>query len=260
MKTKFLLLALVVCVIGAGIIYYPQITGFFGEERAEQQAQTDLKTGKLTISKDGVDKVLHVATFAGGCFWCVEDKFDRVPGVLAAVSGYSGGDEEDPSYRQVAFGLTGHTEAVQVFYDPEIITYDGLLQAFWRIMDPTDLEGQFSDRGKQYRPVIFYHNEEQKLAAEKSKAALEQAKRFKDPVIIPIEPYKNFYLAENYHQDYSRRNPLHYTAYTYGSGRAPFVEKTWGDDLKLDFSRYRPMEEDKKDEGEKVDTPGVATN
>jgi len=243
-KMKHILIAVGVAAIGAGLIYSPQIAGYFGEERAARQQQADLKDGRVTIAKDGVEKDLAVATFAGGCFWCVEDKFDHVPGVWAAVSGYSGGDEKNPTYWQVASGTTGHTESVQVYYDPKVITYDGLLQAFWRIMDPTDLGGQFSDRGKQYRPVIFYHTEAQRIAAENSKEALDKSHRYDKPVVIPIEPYKNFYLAENYHQDYSRENPLHYRMYTHGSGRAPFVEEIWGDDLELDYSTFRPKAED----------------
>ena len=243
-KLRFLLIAAGVAAIGAGLIYYPQISATFGEQRAERQNGRTVEAGRITIDVDGAKKEFAVATFAGGCFWCVEDKFDGVPGVWQAVSGYSGGDEKNPKYWMVASGATSHTEAVQVYYDPKVITYDGLLEAFWRIMDPTDLGGQFSDRGQQYRPVIFYHNETQKLAAERSKENLAKSERYKDAVVIPIEPYKNFYLAENYHQNYSRENPLHYTAYTYGSGRAPFVEKTWGKDLELDYSKFRPKDDD----------------
>ncbi len=183
-----------------------------------------------------------VATFAGGCFWCVESGFEKVPGVIEAISGYSGGDEPDPTYEKVSSGTTGHTESVQVYYDPAVITYEGLLAAFWRMMDPTDLEGQFSDRGSQYRPVVFYHNERQKQLALKSRAALEASGRFPLKVVIPVEPFKRFYRAENYHQDYYKKNPVRYAFYTRGSGRAGFVETIWGDDLVVDYAKYRPKE------------------
>jgi peptide methionine sulfoxide reductase msrA/msrB len=130
-------------------------------------------------------------------------------------------------------------ESVQVYFDPEIISYEGLLQAFWRTMDPTDLGGNFSDRGHQYSPAIFFHNEQQKLIAKRSKAALEASKRFPRKVVIPIRPYKSFYKAEDYHQDFSRKNPIHYALYTNGSGRGPFVKKIWGKDLEHDYSQYR---------------------
>ncbi len=181
-----------------------------------------------------------VATFAGGCFWCVESGFEHVPGVIGAVSGYSGGDEPNPNYRQVSAGRTGHTETVQVTYDPKVITYKGLLQAFWRIANPTDADGQYVDRGKQYRPEIFYHNEAQKKAAIASRAALAKSGRFDKPIVVKIVPLKRFYKAEAYHQDYYKRNPIRYKVYTYGSGRPQYQEKYWGKDIKVDFSKYRP--------------------
>lgn len=184
---------------------------------------------------------LAVATFAGGCFWCVEEAYEeKVPGVVEAVSGYSGGDEEDPSYQQVAGGRTGHTEAVQVYYDPDVITYEGLLQALWRTANPTDVNGQYVDRGKQYRPAIFYHNEEQKRAAEASVKALEESGRYDHPVKIEIVPFEAFYDAEEYHQDYYSKNPVRYKIYTFNSGRYQFIEKVWGEDEKVDYAQYRP--------------------
>jgi len=180
---------------------------------------------------------LAVATFAGGCFWCIEAGFEKVPGVKEAVSGYTGGSEENPTYEQVAGGLTGHVEAVQVFYDPSVISYDGLLEAFWRMFNPADGEGQFHDRGRQYRPAIFYHSEEQKKLAERSKKALEDSGRFGSQIAVPIKPLKSFYEAEGYHQDYATKNPLRYGFYASGSGRTRFVEEAWGDDLKIDFTR-----------------------
>ncbi|MFO7767327.1 MAG: peptide-methionine (S)-S-oxide reductase MsrA [Pelovirga sp.] len=186
------------------------------------------------------DPDLAVATFAGGCFWCVEEAFEKVPGVVAAVSGYSGGNEIDPTYEQVAGGNTGHTEAVQVHYDPALITYEGLLQALWRTANPTDAEGQYVDRGKQYRPAVFYHNEAEKTAAAASVAELEASGRYDDPVVIEIVPFKAFYDAEEYHQDYYKKSPLRYKFYTFNSGRYQFIEKVWGDDQEIDYSRYRP--------------------
>jgi len=192
------------------------------------------------------DPDLAVATFAGGCFWCVEAAYEeKVPGVVEAVSGYSGGNEKNPTYQQVAGGRTGHTEAVQVYYDPDVITYEGLLQGLWRTANPTDVKGQYVDRGRQYRPAIFYHNEEQKRAAEASVRALEESGRYDNPVAIEIVPFESFYEAEEYHQDYYEKNPVRYQFYTFNSGRYQFIEKVWGDDQEVDYSQYRP--EDKGD-------------
>ncbi|TKV69133.1 peptide-methionine (R)-S-oxide reductase MsrB [Marinobacter panjinensis] len=189
------------------------------------------------------DPDLAVATFAGGCFWCVEEAYEqKVPGVVEAVSGYSGGDEKDPTYQQVSGGRTGHTEAVQVYYDPAVITYEGLLQALWRTANPTDVNGQYVDRGKQYRPAIFYHNEEQKRAAEASVKALEESGRYDHPVKIEIVPFEAFYDAEEYHQDYYKKNPVRYKFYTFNSGRYQFIEKVWGEDEEVDYAQYRPEE------------------
>ncbi|WP_258806784.1 peptide-methionine (R)-S-oxide reductase MsrB [Pseudidiomarina sp. CB1] len=181
----------------------------------------------------------RVATFAGGCFWCVEKAFEEVPGVREAVSGYAGGEEVAPTYEQVASGQTGHTEAVQVFYDPAVVSYTGLIQAFWRMMDPTDLEGQFVDRGKQYRPAIFYHNEQQQRIARRERLQLEAMRLYEDPVVIPIEPLKTFYEAEAYHQDYYRKNPVRYWVYTNNSGRFQFTEKVWGEAYEIDYTSFK---------------------
>ncbi|MGQ7269035.1 peptide-methionine (R)-S-oxide reductase MsrB [Marinobacter nauticus] len=186
------------------------------------------------------DPDLAVATFAGGCFWCVEAGYEKIPGVVEAVSGYAGGEEKSPTYKQVSSGRTGHTEAVQVYYDPDKMTYEGLLAGLWRMMNPTDLEGQFVDRGRQYRPTIFYHNEEQKRLAEAAKQALEASGVYDKPVVIPIEPLKRFYPAEEYHQDYYKKNPVRYKFYTFNSGRYQFIEEVYGEDYELDFSRYQP--------------------
>lgn len=186
------------------------------------------------------DPNLAVATFAGGCFWCVEAGYEKIPGVVEAVSGYTGGDEAYPTYQQVSGGRTGHTEAVQVYYDPEKISYEGLLAGLWRMMNPTDINGQFVDRGKQYRPGIFYHNAEQKQLAEAAKQALEASGVYDNPVLIPIEKLKTFYPAEDYHQDYYKKNPVRYKFYTFNSGRYQFIEKVYGEDYELDFSPYVP--------------------
>ncbi len=181
-----------------------------------------------------------VATFAGGCFWCVEAGFEKVPGVKAAISGYGGGREVNPRYHDVASGKTSHVESVQVYYDSQTISYEGLLQALWRMIDPTDNGGQFSDRGKHYRPVVFYHNQDQKMLAERSIEALANSGRFAGSMNVDIVPYSTFYQAEDHHQDYSQKNPLRYRLYTHGSGRAGFVQTIWGKDLDLDFATYRP--------------------
>jgi len=185
------------------------------------------------------DPGLAVATFAGGCFWCVEAGYEKIPGVVEAVSGYAGGDEKNPTYQQVSSGRTGHTEAVQVYYDPEKMTYEGLLAGLWRMMNPTDIKGQFVDRGKQYRPAIFYHNAEQKRLAEAAKQELEASGVYDNPVLIPIEPLENFYPAEQYHQDYYKKNPVRYKVYTFNSGRYQFIENVYGEDYELDFSRFQ---------------------
>jgi peptide methionine sulfoxide reductase msrA/msrB len=167
------------------------------------------------------------ATFAGGCFWCIEPPFEKQPGVEQVVSGYAGGTEPDPTYAQVSSGTTGHVEAVQITYDPGRITYERLLEIFWREIDPTDDGGQFVDRGPQYRTVVFVHDDTQRAAAEASKAALAASGRFDEPIVTRIEPFTTFYPAEEYHQDFDRKSPARYQAYKQGSGRERFKEKTW---------------------------------
>ena len=185
---------------------------------------------------------LSVATFAGGCFWCTEADFEKVTGVKQAISGYSGGHVANPSYEQVSAGNTGHVEAVQVHYDPKVISYTGLLYYFWRHIDPTDAGGQFVDRGKQYRPLIFYHDAEQKQMAEQSLAELISSNRYDKPVTIEILPFDTFYEAEAYHQDYYKRNPIRYKFYRYNSGRDQYLEKIWGDELQQPY-REKTMSE-----------------
>jgi len=177
------------------------------------------------------DKALKVATFAGGCFWCTESDFEKTPGVVKVISGYTGGTKENPTYQEVSSGSTGHVEAVQVYYNPSKISYERLLDAFWRHIDPTDPGGQFVDRGSQYRSVIFYHDEEQRRLAEKSKEALAKSGRFDKPIVTEIIKFTKFYEAEEYHQDYYKKNPLRYKFYRYNSGRDQFLKKVWGGDM-----------------------------
>jgi len=173
---------------------------------------------------------LAVATFAGGCFWCVESAFDGVEGVVDAVSGYTGGPEVNPTYKEVSSGRTGHVEAVRIRHDPAVIGYDALLDIFWRQIDPTDPGGQFADRGSQYRTFIFFHDLMQREQVERSARALAESGRFEGAIVTEIVPAGAFYEAEEYHQDYAIKNPDHYKRYRYGSGRTPFLERIWGSD------------------------------
>ncbi len=172
----------------------------------------------------------ELATFAGGCFWCMEPPFEGLAGVRSVTSGYTGGPEENPTYKEVAYGRTGHTEAVQIDFNPEIVTYDDLLEIYWRSFDPTDPGGQFADRGTQYRPGIFYHSDEQRTEAQRSREALDASGTFSKPVAIEITGFETFYPAEDYHQDYYKKNPKHYNAYAVGSGRKGFLKRVWGDE------------------------------
>ena len=196
---------------------------------------------------------LASAVFAGGCFWCVESDFEKVPGVAAVISGYTGGSKENPTYEEVCSGRSGHVEAVQVLYDPKKIPYVGLLEVFWRHVDPTDGGGQFVDRGSQYRTAIFYQDEEQRSLAEKSKKAQQESGRFAKPIATEIVPLKRFYPAEDYHQDYYKTNESRYRLYRGNSGRDQFLKKVWGEEktpvaCAQDPSKYRkpPDEEIRK--------------
>lgn len=172
---------------------------------------------------------LQKATFAGGCFWCMVKPFDTQPGIESVISGYTGGHTVNPTYQEVCSDTTGHTEAVQITFDPEIMSYEDLVEIYWRQTDPTDASGQFADKGSSYRPVIFYHNEEQRQIAESSKLALQNSGRFKKTIVTNIEPAEPFYPAEAYHQDFYKKNPAHYSGYSKGSGRVGFIEKKWKD-------------------------------
>ena len=172
-------------------------------------------------------KKTEQATFAGGCFWCVESDFEKVKGVIDVISGFSGGKKKNPSYKEVSSGKTKHIEVVQITFDPTKTSYEKLLDVYWRKIDPTDSKGQFVDRGAQYRPVIFYHNKTQKTLAEKSKADLNSKNIFKKPISTEILPYSDFYKAEEYHQDYYKKNPIRYWFYRSRSGRDDFLNKIW---------------------------------
>ena len=169
------------------------------------------------------------ATFAAGCFWCTEEAFEKVPGVISAVSGYTGGTVKGPSYEQVSTGRTGHTEAVEVTFDPAKVSYEKLLDVFWLNHDPTVSNRQFCDSGSQYRPEIFYHSEEQKRLAEASKAKWEKLKPFRQPLLTPITRASAFYPAEEYHQDYYKKNAFQYSFYVSGCGRYSRLDGLWGD-------------------------------
>ncbi|HUG53963.1 MAG TPA: peptide-methionine (S)-S-oxide reductase MsrA [Vicinamibacteria bacterium] len=168
------------------------------------------------------------ATFAGGCFWCMEGPFDTIPGVVSTTSGYIGGGVKNPTYEQVSAGITGHAEAVEIVYDPGKVTYQQLLDVFWRNVDPTDGGGQFCDRGTQYRTGIFFHGEEQRVLAERSRQALQAGKK-KDAIVTQIVPATAFYPAEEYHQDYYTKNPLRYKFYRLNCGRDQRLRDLWGD-------------------------------
>ena len=167
------------------------------------------------------------AIFAGGCFWCMESSFEKFPGVLGVISGYTGGEKMNPTYKEVSAGGTGHTEAVEVSYDPSKVSYEKLLEVFWRQINPTDAGGQFVDRGGRYRSGIYPLNEEQQRLAEKSKRELAESGRFDRPIVTEIVPAGKFYPAEDYHQDYYKKNPHRYR---YGSARNQFLDKVWGTD------------------------------
>ncbi len=174
------------------------------------------------------DSSYETATFAGGCFWCVESDFDKVPGVVRTTSGYIGGHKDNPTYKEVSAGGTGHTEAVKIMFDSSKVSYQQLLDVFWHSIDPTTKNSQFCDHGDQYRTGIFYHNEEQQQLAQQSKSTLEKSKPFKEPIVTEITMATEFTVAEEYHQNYYTKNPLRYKFYRYSCGRDQRVEDLWG--------------------------------
>nr|WP_278252204.1 peptide-methionine (R)-S-oxide reductase MsrB [Deferrivibrio essentukiensis] len=175
-------------------------------------------------------KVYEKATFAGGCFWCIEEAFEKIDGVIEAVSGYTGGHVENPTYRDVSSGYTGHFEAVEVTYDPLKVSYEDLLNVFWQNVDPTDDGGQFVDRGSQYHTAIFYHNDTQKRLAKESKNRIANSGRFDKPIATQILEAKKFYKAEDYHQDYYKKDKFNYKMYKLNSGRMTYLNKVWKND------------------------------
>lgn len=195
----------------AGLIAWSAAAGAAGEAAVGEEQAKQTKT----------------ATFAGGCFWCMEGPFEKLPGVLAVRSGYTGGKVANPSYEQVCEGTTGHAEAVEISYDPKLIGYEQLLEVFWRQIDPTTLDRQFADIGSQYRSAVFYHDEEQKRLAQASKERLGKSGVFDKPIVTEISPASRFYPAEDYHQDYYKKNPVRYRLYRGASGRESFLKKTW---------------------------------
>tara|TARA_Y100000310_G_scaffold124700_1_gene123477 strand:+ start:97130 stop:97729 length:600 start_codon:yes stop_codon:yes gene_type:complete len=178
------------------------------------------------VEKVNIDDA--VATFAGGCFWCVEAAFEALPGVSEVISGYAGGEEENPTYQEVASGKTSHREAIQIYYDPYVISYKELVDYFFAQIDPTDDTGQFVDKGFQYSTGIFYVSDEEKKIAIESKKKLEDSGRFDKPIVTEILPFKNFFKAEEYHQDYYKKRTMQYKLYERGSGRKEFREEMWG--------------------------------
>jgi peptide methionine sulfoxide reductase msrA/msrB len=195
------------------------------------------------FAKGKVDEntTFQKATFAGGCFWCMEDAFEGLKGVVDAVSGYTGGHKENPTYQEVSSGTTGHYEAVQITFDPSKISFRDLLDFYWRQIDPTDERGQFADRGSQYRTAIFYHDNEQKVLAEKSRQDLARSKKFDKPIVTEILVFTKFFKAEEYHQEYSKKEAVQYESYKKGSGREKFIREKWEGDHK------KPSEEELKE-------------
>ena len=209
---------------------------------SQQFTQRSLGSEPISASEVGPNEA--VATFAGGCFWCMEPPFEKLYGVKDAISGYTGGTEENPSYNDVASGNTSHTESVQVIYNPSSISYKQLLEVYWRQIDPTDPNGQFVDEGVQYRPEIFVHNEEQRKVAEASKKELIKSERFDQEIVVPITDASTYYVAEYYHQDYYKKRPNRYEYYRKNSGRDQFLTKYWGEDLETSIPTKEKIAEE----------------
>jgi peptide-methionine (S)-S-oxide reductase len=225
----FFLVSLIVLLWGPGVFSVDWLIRrkFFKVSAPQLAAATMLALAFITIPVHAAAPPRAVATFAAGCFWCSEAAFDSVPGVIDVISGYTGGNKQDPSYEEVSAGVTGHRESVQVTYDPTKISYEKLLDIFWRNVDPFDQYGQFCDKGEQYKGAIFYHDEAQRRAALASKEAVQ--KRFpKQRVVTDIIAASRFWPAEEYHQDYHKKNPIRYTYYRHGCGRDARLEEIWG--------------------------------
>ncbi len=184
----------------------------------------DNESKSANINNNEIEK----AVFAGGCFWCMQNPYDELKGVVSTAVGYTGGHKDNPTYEEVCAGNTGHAEAIEVLYDPSQISYAELLNVFWRNIDPTTLNRQFADAGTQYRTAIFYHSEEQRQSAESSKHEMESSGHYNDPIVTEITPASTFYKAEDYHQKYYEKCPLKYKMYKSGSGREQYLENKWG--------------------------------
>ncbi len=230
-----------IILIGIVVAFMAVLVGFQKSNNLKDNMDTTMEINQNDLSE---------ATFAGGCFWCTESDFEKFDGVVDVISGYVGGQTQNPTYQEVSAGGTGHAEAIRVRYDPQKITYNELLDIFWRHVDPTDAGGQFVDRGSQYRPAIFYHDDNQKRLAEESKNKLEASGRFNKPIATEIVPVSEFYPAEDYHQDYYKKNPLRYKMYRYHSGRDQFLEKAWADMGQLAVGGKAKSKYTKPDDGE----------
>ncbi|WP_299743503.1 peptide-methionine (R)-S-oxide reductase MsrB [Rossellomorea sp. y25] len=232
--------------MGIGLVLLLSLAAFFGPKLYASMTQKSL--GSEPVKLDMVDEEHAVATFAGGCFWCMEPPFEKLDGVYSVISGYTGGEEKNPTYDEVSTKQTGHVEAVQIEYNPKVITYEQLLKVYWRQIDPTDNGGQFVDRGPQYVSGIFYHNEEQENIAQRSKQELADSGRFEEEIVTEIQPAKTFYKAEEYHQDYYKKNELSYKFYRNNSGRDDFLDEAWGEDrnIKLDTKPLYPSYTDEE--------------
>jgi len=244
-------LVLVVLLIGGlfstNIIIKSSESGSKGERGGVEMPELDINTEEL-------DR----AILAGGCFWCMEPPFATLEGVKEVIAGYTGGEKEDPTYEEVSSGDTGHYEAVEIYYDPEEITFKEILDVYWKHIDPTDSGGQFADRGSQYETAIFYRDEDQKRIAEESKKNLDDSGKFAEPVVTEILPAKEFYPAERYHQDYSEKNPERYGTYKELSGREHFIETTWGEEegsSEGKSDKYADFEKPSEEELKKMLTP-----
>lgn len=209
--------------LGVWVILFLSSVGFQAMSKEEKNMN------HIENTMESISEGSRAAVFAGGCFWCIESDFEKIDGVVEVVSGYTGGHVPDPEYKQVSSGSTGHVEAVKVIYDPETIGYEQLLEVFWRKVDPTDAGGQFCDRGEQYRSAIFYADDHERKLAEASKEKLALSSVFQKPIVTDILPLGTFYPAEEYHQDYYKKNPIRYRYYRSRCGRDQFLEKAWGE-------------------------------
>ena len=241
-KKGFLFYVLVAFLTSLWIFQGQTVRGKSVEKKQRGKIQRGKGVKKSMKGEKNKSSLEELASFSGGCFWCMEAPFQEQEGVIQVLSGFMGGEEKFPKYKDVSGGLTGHRETIQIKYNPQKISYKDILEIFWRNVDPTDSGGQFVDRGSQYSTAIFYHNEDQKKVALQSRAQQEASKRFDKPIVTPILPAAPFYPGEDYHQDYYKKNPLRYRYYRYRSGRDDFIDKHWGKerDYKVPLSPLTP--------------------